>query len=140
MNLIPVQYRALALVIVVIAALSAVSLGAYRLGHSVGHGSASSSCSETTAVLNSKIGALNQALLDANDFNKQLQLSIESLNRANAVAKAQADAAEAARVEAEKLAARLQQQSNSRLEQLRASTQQATTCGPVLQKYWELRN
>lgn len=140
MNLIPTQYRVMAIAIIGAVALSGAAYGGFKLGHSVGHGAAASDCSDAKEKLNDKITALTTTLETTNEFNHQLQLSISESNNALVVAKAQADAAQAARLQAEELAARLQLQSKSRLEQLGAATQQATTCGPVLQKYWELRN
>lgn len=73
------------------------------------------------------------------DEKARLVLEIEKQNTAVEVAKAQTQAADAAKEQAETHAADLAQFSKSRMDKLSAALASATSCDVVLKRYWELR-
>lgn len=119
-------------IIAILIAAAAAGFGGFKLGYSSGHGSAASECSTAKDKLNDRITELTTE-------NTSLKLKIAEANKAIDVAKAQADAAEEARHQAALFAERIKESSEKRIAELESSTSKATTCGPVLQKYWELR-
>lgn len=68
-----------------------------------------------------------------------LELAIAEQNKGVAVAQAQTQAAEQAKVQAEQHAADLAAFSKSRLDKLELTFANATSCDAVLKAYWELR-
>lgn len=69
----------------------------------------------------------------------EIELAVESANRALAVASAQSEAAEAAKSQAMKHAEEMAELSKGRLDKLATVVASANGCSDVLSRYWEIR-
>jgi peptidoglycan hydrolase CwlO-like protein len=135
MNAIPMQYKILLAVIALLTAFS----GGFKFGDTVGSARTEVVCSSAKQGLNEKIESLNTSVLSLANYSSELKLKIVEYNGAIDAEKARADAAEGAKAQAEKLLAQLKSQSDSRIGKLNSDTKSEVTCGPVLKRYWDLR-
>jgi predicted S18 family serine protease len=127
-DVIPIQYRILA----VFAAFMAVSLISGFAGAEIATWRADAAHAAENIQHLRDVAKLNETITSQNE-------AIAKANQAVAVAKAQSDAADLARAEAERHAADLAAFSKSRVERLEAYLSTATNCTDVLSKYWEER-
>ena len=128
LDLIPAQYRIVALGVALAVACAASAAG----GAVVAGWKADADHSEVLQDLNGQIQQLK-------DDKHELELSIAKQNTAIEVAKAKTDAATEAKAAAEKHAEEMAVLSASRIRKLESILQSATSGGEVLSSYWELR-
>jgi hypothetical protein len=113
----------------VVAVAAAVGIG---IGAAGATWRSASVCADKTQVLTDKVIVLSTE-------KHQLELAVVEQNKGVAIAEAQTRAADAAKLQAQRHAEDMAQFSQSRLDRLATAVTKASTCGDVLQSYWEMR-
>lgn len=128
MRLIPAEYKlaAIGIAVAILCALAAAG------GAVVATWKAEAACGKATDELQGQIAKLK-------DEKHALELAIEEVSKGAAVAQAQTQAASQAQAQAQQHAAELATFSKSRMDKLESAFRTATSCGDVLDQYWELR-
>lgn len=135
-KLLPEGYRVL-FVIALMVALSGFSI---YVGWEIGTAQQISTCSTEKKALQDKIDALQSDVAGLEQDKSTLKQGLADANHATDLLKAQSDAAELAKLEAQRLVAEIQKSSENRIKKLTAAKQASTGCSDLLASYWEMRN
>lgn len=136
MNIIPEQFRLMATVLVVIALSGAVATAGFKMGQA----QQIAVCATQKDQLQKKIDALAEAVILIEQDRSSLKLALGHANHAVDLLKAQSDASDQARLEAERQVAEIKKVSESRIQKLAAAKQASAGCADMLDRYWEMRN
>lgn len=136
MNIIPEQFRLAVIVLVTILLGGAVTAAGYKMGQA----QQIAVCATEKEKLQGKIDQLAEAVILIEKDRSTLKLALEHANHSIDLLKAQSDAADKARVEAERQVAELRKVSESRIQKLTIAKQASTGCGDLLGTYWEMRD
>ena len=136
MKLMPDGYRVL-FVIALMVALSGLSI---YIGWEIGSAQQISTCATEKKAMQEKIDALQLEVANLEKDKSTLKQGLADANHATELLQAQSDAAELAKLEAQRLVAEIQKSSENRIKKLTAAKQASTGCSDMLASYWEMRN